>query len=329
MITLNKHKAIALFSGGLDSIVSVKYMQKIGYTVIPVFFETPFFPSEKARNIANINSLDLQVIDITDEHLGMLKNPRYGFGKYMNPCVDCHGLMFRKAGELLPFFGADFIISGEVLGQRPMSQRKDTLQSVLKLSNVKDFIIRPLSQKLLPDTFPITEGWVNKAELLDIQGRGRHRQIELAKELDVLQFPNPGGGCLLTDKNFSERLKDLFQHDMVSKKNIEWLKMGRHFRLHELLKVVVGRDENENEQMNSFVDEEIVLECSDYPGPLAIIISKNELPAWLMEKAASLFLRYHSRLEGEATVSFFQKRKLFKTITTMKMDTKEVKLYQM
>jgi tRNA U34 2-thiouridine synthase MnmA/TrmU len=324
-----KYSAVALFSGGLDSIISVKFMQSLGYHVTPVFFETPFFPSEKALEIADSNSLDLQVIDITEEHLEILKNPRYGYGKYMNPCIDCHGLMFRKAGEMLAHFHADFIISGEVLGQRPMSQRKDALQSVLKLSRVKDLIIRPLSQKLLPDTLPITEGWVDKNELLDIQGRGRYRQIELAKELGITNFPQSGGGCLLTDTGFSNRLKDLMKYDLLTKKNLEWLKIGRHFRIDETLKIIVGRAQDENEKMELMAENEICLQCYDAPGPFGVIISNKEFSKTGFEKAVSLFLRYHSQLDGEGKVYWGKKTSLEKSITATKMNNDEVIQYQL
>lgn len=200
-----KHKAIALFSGGLDSILAVLHMQKLGYEVIPIFFESPFYPASKARHGAKIAGLKLEIIDITPELVEVLKSPRYGFGKHMNPCIDCHGMMFRKAAEMLEKYKADFLISGEVMGQRPMSQRPDSMNAVAKLSGVRELLVRPLCQRFLMDTKPITEGWVDKEELLDFNGRGRHAQFALAKEYGLTGYDNPGGGCLLTEKHVSER----------------------------------------------------------------------------------------------------------------------------
>lgn len=166
-----KYRCFALFSGGLDSMLSVLHMKKLGFDVLPIFFKTPFFGSENAQKAAEEIGYHLIIHDITDNHINMLLNPRYGYGKHLNPCIDCHGLMFREAAELMSQYKVDFLISGEVLGQRPMSQRKDALNSVGKLSNVKDKIIRPLSQKLLADTFPIREEWVDKEKMLYIQER--------------------------------------------------------------------------------------------------------------------------------------------------------------
>jgi tRNA U34 2-thiouridine synthase MnmA/TrmU len=158
---MNNRKALALFSGGLDSLLSVFWMKKLGYEVIPIFFETPFFSSEKAIRVATANELDLKIIDFSLEHLNMLKSPVYGYGKHYNPCIDCHGLMFRTLKQYLDVYQADFVISGEVLNQRPMSQRYDAMNAVKKLSTIGDLIIRPLCQKRLTDTLPIREGWVN------------------------------------------------------------------------------------------------------------------------------------------------------------------------
>ena len=221
---MNKYKAIALVSGGLDSILSALWMQKLGYEVIPLFFETPFFTPKKAKSATCAANLTLTVQNISEDFLQMLKHPRYGFGKNFNPCVDCHGLMFRKAAEFMAESGADFLISGEVLGQRRMSQRMDTLNAVRKLSGVAELIIRPLSQKLLPDTKPIVEGWIDKNNLLDFNGRGRKRQIQLAKEFKLSTFVSPGGGCLLTESNYCKKLKDLFDYDQLDVRQADLIK---------------------------------------------------------------------------------------------------------
>ena len=323
-----KHQAVALFSGGLDSILSVLHMKAKGYFVKPIYFETPFFPANTAKEAAEKNQIELTVIDITDVHIEMLKNPRYGYGKNMNPCIDCHGLMFQKAAELMQELECDYLISGEVIGQRPMSQRRDAMNSVAKLSTAKDLLVRPLCQKLLPDSKPIREGWVKKEDMLDIQGRGRYRQIELAKEYKVESYSNPGGGCILTDEGFSKRLKDLFQHHSVNRKEIEWLKIGRHFRINEDVKIIIGRNHAENQAMQELITNEITMYCDAVPGPTGVILSKINLSIQIMEKAASIFLRYHSKLKAEATVFFFREGNLIDHIDIQKMEHENVQQLQ-
>lgn len=291
---IKQHSAIALFSGGLDSLLIVKLMQKLGYTVYPVYFATPYMPAERAIESAAINGIKLIVRDISAEHISMMENPVYGFGKNLNPCIDCHGLMFRIAGEMLKEFGADFIISGEVMGQRPMSQRKDALNMVGKLSGYKDLLIRPLSQKLLEDTLPITEGWVDKDEMLDISGRGRNRQLELAQELGITSFPSPAGGCLLTDKGFSQRIKDLQEHGQFDEKNLELLRFGRHFRLDAGTKLVVGRNMAENSALMDISEGMLRLKAVDYAGPLGVLTEPTPNEE-VLRLALDIFWYYHPK----------------------------------
>lgn len=319
-----EHSCFALFSGGLDSILVVKLMQKLGYKVIAIFFETPFFPSDHARQAAKENDIELEIIDISREHIEMMKQPRYGFGKNMNPCIDCHGLMFRKAGELMHKYGVDFLISGEVLGQRPMSQRNDALNSVAKLSDVKDLLVRPLSQRLLRDTLPIREGWVNKNDMLDIQGRGRYRQIELANEYGIRNYQNPGGGCLLTDVGFSRKLKDLFDHNIYDVSNINLLKVGRHFRLDDHSKFIVGRNNSENEVINKQAGDFLLFQTDGVPGPLGLLIVEDNPSLEIITIAASLLLRYNNKIDTEAAVNYGKNSGLSNSINVGKMSPKEV-----
>ncbi len=318
-----------MFSGGLDSILSVIYMKKLGYEVIPIFFKTPFFTPENAQKAADENGFELTVIDITKQHIEMMNAPRYGFGKNMNPCIDCHGLMFKELSKLMEENKIDFLISGEILGQRPMSQRKDALNSVAKLSSVKDLIIRPLCQKLLVDTKPIREGWVKKEEMLDIQGRGRYRQIALAKEYGIKSFSNPGGGCVLTDIQYSIKLKDLVEHNMFEEKYIKFLRIGRHFRLSDNVKMIIGRNSDDNEKLSKLITDEIIFKHLEIPGPLAIINSKHKLQKNEIELVASLLLRYHQKIENEAIVHFGENHKLENSIQVTKMPREEVKKYQL
>ncbi|TFG93847.1 MAG: DUF814 domain-containing protein [Syntrophobacterales bacterium] len=268
-----KIKGIALMSGGLDSVLAVKVMQEQGIEVQGVAFETPFFGSERAVEASRAIDLPLTVVDITEEHLVMLRAPRYGYGRNMNPCIDCHILMLKKAGEMMEARGADCILTGEVLGQRPMSQGKQSLHVVAKRSGYQPYIIRPLSARLLPETMPETEGKVDRSRLLDIQGRGRKRQMEMADRYRITGYATPAGGCLLTDQGFSKRLRDLFAHDKnMEIRDLELLKVGRHLRLNDETKIIVGRKQRENAIiMELSEDHDIVIRMRDLPGPTVLV----------------------------------------------------------
>ncbi len=294
---IRKHKAIALFSGGLDSILAVLHMQKLGYEVVPIFFESPFYPANKAKHAAKVAGIKIEVIDITSDLIEVLKNPRYGFGKHMNPCIDCHGLMFRKAAEMLEKFQADFIISGEVMGQRPMSQRPDSMNAVAKLSGVKELLVRPLCQKYLTDTKPITEGWVDKDELLDIHGRGRYRQLALAEEYGLKDFEMPGGGCLLTDKQVSQKVADLLKHDQLTPYYLRFLQQGRRVRISEKLLLIVTRTRFESDYITPKLADEIVIKASDIAGPLGVILGEDVSDAEL-KIAGRVILTYINKLKS-------------------------------
>lgn len=322
-----KHSCFALFSGGLDSILAVLRMQKLGYTVLPIFFSTPFFGSDKAQETANKMGFDLIVHDLTDLHLKMLENPKYGYGKNMNPCIDCHGLMFHEAGRLMKEYNVDFIISGEVMGQRPMSQRKDALNAVGKLSGIKDLLVRPLSQKLLSDTLPIREGWVIKDEMLDIQGRNRKRQMKMAEDYGIKFYPSPGGGCLLTDAGFTRKLKDLMQHNMMNKISIEFLKTSRHLRLNDNVKLIIGRNEKENNVIGELANNEIILQAKDFPGPLGIIQSNEKLTIEDIKLSGSIILRYNSKVENSAIIQYGKNFEFNDEIEVEKMTEENVKQY--
>jgi len=260
-------------SGGLDSILAVKVMQEQGIEVEGVAFETPFFGADRAVEASHAIGLPLTVVDITKEHLVMLRAPRYGYGRNMNPCIDCHILMLKKAGEIMEARGADCILTGEVLGQRPMSQGKQSLHVVAKRSGYQPYIIRPLSARLLPETMPETEGTVDRCRLLDIQGRGRKRQMEMADGYRITGYANPAGGCLLTDPGFSKRLRDLFAHDEnMGIRDLELLKVGRHLRLNDETKIIVGRKQRENAIIRKLSeDHDIVIRMRDLPGPTVLI----------------------------------------------------------
>jgi len=297
-----KRTAIALFSGGLDSVLAVAWMQRLGHRVHPVCFSAPYITADRATQSARENGFELTVVDISAAHLKMLEDPVHGFGKNHNPCIDCHGLMFWEAAKLLPKFGADFLISGEVLGQRPMSQRRNALQAVDKLSGHADLIVRPLSQKLLPDTKPIRAGWVDKSRLLDLSGRGRSRQIALARELG-LSYPAPGGGCLLTDRNFSLRLRELIFMKEDSEAQIRLLRWGRHFRLAPGVKLIVGRDKADNEGLVAEDFPGLWFRLRDLEGPLGLL-TEPDPPADVIALAASILLYYSNKAPSPAWVKY-------------------------
>ncbi|MFH1564672.1 MAG: hypothetical protein ABIC82_02360 [bacterium] len=292
-------KALSLFSGGLDSMLAVKILQNAGINVTGISFVSYFFDSKQAKASAEKMGLELIEYDLKEEHFKMLQNPVYGYGKYMNPCIDCHGLMFKKAGEVMKEKSFDFLASGEVLGQRPKSQNIQALKCVEKLSGAEGYIVRPLSAKLLDETIPEKEGLLDRGKLFDISGRGRGRQIELAKKFGVKNYPSPAGGCLLTDKNFSEKLKDLLEKDKnPDAESLELLKVGRHFWSGGS-KIVIGRDKEEClEKLPKLAGEsDVLLELADFKGPLALIHGKNiNEEAILM--AAGLVKKYCAEARG-------------------------------
>ncbi|MGB9798098.1 MAG: tRNA 4-thiouridine(8) synthase ThiI, partial [bacterium] len=261
-------KAIVLLSGGLDSTLAIKLLLEQGIDVIAVHFTSPFFRSSWAVKTAREWGIPLLEIDITDDILKLLKAPPHGFGSQMNPCIDCHALMLRKAKEIMEEVGASFVATGEVLGERPMSQNREALRIVEKESGLEGLLLRPLSAKLLPPTIPEKEGWVDREKLLDIKGRSRKRQLELAEKWGIKDYPSPAGGCLLTDPQFSKRLKDLLDNKELTKENVVLLKLGRHFRLRKGVKLVVGRNKEENERIREFSREGgILLRAYSHKGP--------------------------------------------------------------
>jgi len=288
-----KVRALGLCSGGLDSRLAAKVILNQGIEVRLITFETPFFSAEKAIEAACRLSLPLSILNITDGYLKMLRNPPCGYGKHMNPCMDCHALMFRTAGGIMRAEGADFLFSGEVLGQRPMSQTRQSLRYVEKHSGYDGFILRPLSARLLMETIPEKEGLVDRERLLDISGRGRKRQMALAKELGITDYPAPAGGCLLTDVGYSKRLKDLFDHeDSSSESDLHLLKYGRQLRLDSGAKIIVGRTQSDNKFLEEFHNpsKDYLLRLHERPGPIVLITAGADSAT--IRLAASLCVGY-------------------------------------
>jgi len=293
-----KVKAIALLSGGLDSTLAVQIIRDQGIEVLAVSFFSPFCTCDRPGQCEAVEAAEkldvpLKRIGLGRDYIEMLKAPRYGYGRNMNPCLDCRIMTFKKARELMETSGADFVFTGEVLGQRPMSQRKDAMRIVERDSGLKGRLLRPLSAKLMEPTIPEQEGLVDREKLLAIQGRSRKPQIQLARDLGINDYPCPAGGCLLTDKNFAARLRDLFNHGEDDQYDINLLKIGCHFRLPGGLKVIVGRDEEENERLETMArQDDFKFSAEEFGSPLVVLRKSQAREA--MEQAAAICARYSS-----------------------------------
>lgn len=273
-------KAIALFSGGLDSTLAMKLIIDQGIDVLAININTGFGSTKDRlshmQNMCNQVGAELKVVDIQSEYLqDVLFDPKHGYGKNFNPCIDCHAKMFAVAKRIMADEGASFLISGEVMGQRPMSQNKDALQTVLNESNCDGLLLRPMSAKKLAPTIAEENGWVDREKLEEIYGRSRDRQMELAAKYGLKDYESPGGGCLLTDENFSKKMVDFIKYDTFEVKDIPLMKFGRHLRLKEGAKLVVGRNKEENEFLQNIDNDKYIhVRTVGLPGPHAML-SKN------------------------------------------------------
>ena len=306
-----KRKVVALLSGGLDSQLAVRMMQEKGFEVSAVAIRTPFCDFDcgrgcgfEIRERADQLNVDLKTVYLGDEYIEMLKHPKYGRGAGFNPCVDCRSMMFEAAKKEMERTGADFVISGEVLGQRPMSQHRRALKNIEAESEMEGVIVRPLSGRLLPPTKPERDGLIRREDLGMIRGRSRKPQLAMAKEYGIADPPNAGGGCLLTDPSFGLRAKDLFGHtETPSINDIELLKVGRQHRLDEHTKMVVGRNRTENETIRMLaMPGDIILETRDHVGPTTIL--RGTTAGDHVRLAASVTLKYSDApdMEGHVTV---------------------------
>ncbi|MDA7817956.1 argininosuccinate synthase [Sulfurimonas sp.] len=270
-------KAIALFSGGLDSTLAIKLIIDQGIEVLAVNINTGFGSTkdrlDHMQSMCDQVGAELKIIDIQSEYLqDVLFDPKHGYGKNFNPCIDCHAKMFAVAKRIMEAEGASFLISGEVMGQRPMSQNKDALQTVLNESNCDGLLLRPMSAKMLAPTIAEEKGWVDRDKLEGITGRSRDRQLELVKEIGLDNFESPGGGCLLTDENFSKKMVDFIKHDKFEVKDIPLMKFGRHLRLADGAKLVVGRNQEENGYLQDIQNDKFYhLKTVGLPGPHALL----------------------------------------------------------
>ncbi|MEO0288986.1 MAG: hypothetical protein ABIN00_05070 [candidate division WOR-3 bacterium] len=275
MKKLNKNfDGIHLFSGGLDSIVSYFILKEMGYNPLVVYFETPFFTSEKAQDIADKNRIKLVVENVFGEYLKILKKPVYGYGKNLNPCIDCKAFMINRAIDMAVENGYKYVSTGEVLNQRPMSQTFQGLKKIEKLLKRKDLLIRPLSEELLKGKFETNKFFEDKT-LLSIEGRKRDIQLDLAKRYNIKDFSSPSGGCLLTYKEYSQKIKILLELEV---KEERYFKMVKHCRVVKFEKSIgfIGRDKEDNEKLLQLSKNDKVYQIEDKKGPVGIFLGEDK-----------------------------------------------------
>jgi len=293
-----KVTALVLFSGGLDSILAVKILEKQGIDVTALSFESYFFDTKQAESSAEKNNIKLITRDISENHWDITKNPRFGHGKNLNPCVDCHALMFREAFSMKDEMGIDILATGEVLGQRPFSQNNNAFNKIENYIDLKGKILRPLSGKILPETVYEKEGFVDREKLEDVQGRSRKQQLQLAKDFGVEYFPTPAGGCKLTEREFSNKLQKIMDFcEEPTKSDFELLQFGRHFWNGvdgKILHFIVGRNKEDNERIILLRDEkDLIVEKDDKKGPTVLIRGLNDVSRELaIEKAQEYIWKY-------------------------------------
>jgi hypothetical protein len=266
-------RALSLLSGGLDSQLSICVLRDQGIHVEAVVFSSPFFKIEAAKKAAAKLGVKLHIVPFIKDIVSLVESPRHGFGGAMNPCIDCHARMIQRAGELRKEMGFDFVSTGEVLNQRPMSQTRRSLDTVARDAGLNGLLLRPLCARLLEPTVPEMDGRVDRSRLLDLNGRSRKPQMELAKKFGMTEYPSPAGGCLLTEKGFCRKLADLKSHEGLKDDRLIWLLLyGRHFRLPGGSKCIVGRDVRDNEAIKKlFKDGDSLVHTVNVPGPTGLL----------------------------------------------------------
>ena len=295
-------RGLSLLSGGLDSQLAVRVLERAGAEVEAVSFSTPFFDCAAAKRAAAALGVKLHIVDFLDDEIALIKAPPHGFGGAMNPCIDCHATMIRRAGEMMARLGYDFVATGEVRGQRPMSQNGQALVTVEKASGLEGRLVRPLCAKLLEPTIPEKEGLLDREKLLDLSGRSRDRQIALAAELGIVEYPSPAGGCKLTEAGFGRKLRDLMEHEgLDDRRLVELSVVARRFRLPDGTSVMLGRDARENAILQG--ERGVVLMPVNVAGPTALlprVCSDADL-----ELAKGIVCAYsrHDRTDGDVVLN--------------------------
>ncbi|BCO09711.1 tRNA 4-thiouridine(8) synthase ThiI [Desulfolithobacter dissulfuricans] len=320
--------ALGLYSGGLDSLLACRVIAAQGIRVIALKFVTPFFDhdlltreEEFQREVMRKHGVDVRLVDLSEGYIELLRNPAHGYGKHFNPCIDCKIFMLTRARELMPRYDASFLFTGEVLGQRPMSQRRDTLRVIERDSKCEDILLRPLCAKRLDPTRPEREGMVDREKLYGFSGRGRKDQMALAREFGITEYPAPAGGCILTDPNLGARIERFYQgHFATGRESIEvgdikLLQVGRQFLLPGGTWLVLGRKQAENERIKKLYEPgDWLLKMEDRPGPTGLLrraeqtVAGTEQEEEILRLAAGLVVRYGKKIHGEtppATVRIY------------------------
>ncbi len=330
-----KPKAVALLSGGLDSNLAVRMMLDQGIDIEAIAIKTPFCDFDcgkgcghRVKEVATELGIELKTVYFGDEYLRMLKNPKHGYGSGMNPCIDCRAMMYEAAKKHMEKINADFIVTGEVLGQRPMSQNNRAFDIIESETNMKGKILRPLSAKHLAITDVEKKGLVNRKDLENVKGRSRKIQISLAKKYEIIDPPNAAGGCLLTDPMFSKRVKDLYCNlkGIPTTNDIELLKIGRHFRLNNEFKFVVGRNESENFVMDSlFENSDWKVYAKDYTGPTGLLRGKDSKPNDdIITTSAKIVLRYADAPKDKNSIVVIKTKDFESEIITLPFETEDI-----
>ena len=328
-----KGKCILLYSGGLDSLLAGKILIDLNIEVIGFHCVLPYYPPdtdlEKLDISINAKQIGLNIIyhRCGDEYIDILKNPRHGYGKHINPCIDCKIYFIKKAVEMMLKTNADFIATGEVLGQRPMSQQKNSLNLIVK-STLKGKLLRPLSAKLLQPTIPEINGIVDRERLYDINGRGRGKQFELAESFGIKNFSSPAGGCLFTDKIIAARVKDLIDYDpQFKQEELYLLKIGRHFRINPSLKIVVSRNKEDTIQLEKYEKNSDFFFKPDFSGPSVYV--KGVMNEYDINIINSIISRYGKPSIAANLINIYKNEILYKTINAIEpMDDIKLENYR-
>ncbi len=316
---MSSGKGIVLISGGLDSLLAARVLMDQDLELIGFYGALPFVAPDalsadlKPVQLASQINLGVHVHRCGKEYIDILRNPSHGYGKHMNPCIDCHIYFIKKAAELMQDFKADFVATGEVVGQRPMSQMRHTMNHIEKETGLKGRLLRPLSAKLLKPTIPEEEGIVNRDLLLDINGRSRKEQFELARKYQIVEYESPSGGCLFTDSFISKRVRDLFIHDGdVDSVDLYLLTIGRHFRLSDTAKIIVSRNEKENNELMKYRLVSGYLFLPEFKGPAVYV--KGRITESDMELIGSIMLRYGKAGDSIPTIVIYTPDDMIKKI---------------
>ena len=300
-------KAVGLFSGGLDSCLAVKLIQRQGIEVTCMVCDLWRHPKTEDDNYplqAMVEELgaEYKYVDLSNDYPAILLSPRWGYGTAVNPCIDCKYLMMTRAAKMMDKIGASFVFTGEVLGQRPMTQNKVSMDLLQRKSGLGGRLVRPLCGALLPPTVPEEEGILDRSLLLDIQGRSRQRQLKMAKELGLKGYGAPGGGCILTQYEYGAKVQDYLLNcdsGKLSPADLELFKIGRHFRISANAKVIVGKNLEDNNRLEEHREGRIVLEVADFPGPIVLLDGNSSVKD--IETAAAITVRY-SKAKGQTNV---------------------------